>query len=114
MNNAAYLEIYEEARWDFIEKNGYGLEKIRETMKGPVILELNLRFKAEILNRETITIFSECREIRKEKIMVIDQRIEKECGEVASTIELVIGLMDLNKRKLIPPPLEWLEAIGAK
>lgn len=112
VNNAVYLEIFEEARWDFIETNGYGLSKILESKKGPVILELNLRFKKEILNRETILIESELKEIRKNKIMVIYQEMKKEDGSLAASLELVIGLMDLGKRKLIEPTNEWLKAIG--
>ena len=59
VNNAKYLELYEQARWDFITKNGYGIDKIIQEKKGPVILDVNCRFKSEILNRETITIKSE-------------------------------------------------------
>ena len=36
VNNAAYLTLYEEARWDFITKNGYGLEVIQNEKKGPM------------------------------------------------------------------------------
>ena len=28
VNNATYLEIFEEARWDFIERRGHGLKNI--------------------------------------------------------------------------------------
>ncbi len=27
VNNAAYLTLFEESRWDFITKNGYGLKE---------------------------------------------------------------------------------------
>ncbi len=35
VNNAAYLTLFEEARWDFITKNGYGLNKVLETPARP-------------------------------------------------------------------------------
>ena len=54
MNNATYLKLYEEARWDFITANGFGLEVIQREQKGPVILDLQVRFKREIKNREKI------------------------------------------------------------
>ncbi|MDH5581384.1 MAG: acyl-CoA thioesterase [Bdellovibrionales bacterium] len=114
VNNSVYLEIFEEARWSFIEANGYGLEKIQKLALGPVILELNLKFKDEVLNRETIKVKSRFKGVIKEKIMLLNQEIVKENGKIAALLELTIGLMDLNKRKLVIPNDEWLKAIGAK
>lgn len=113
VNNAVYLTLYEEARWDFITKNGLGLKQILETKIGPVLLDLNLTFKSELNNREKITIVSEARpEMRNKYVMVLDQKILKESGKVASTLTLSVGLMDLNQRKLISPTVEWLHALG--
>ena len=44
VNNATYLQLYEEARWQFITDNGYGFEKIKSSGLGPVILEIKIRF----------------------------------------------------------------------
>ena len=113
VNNAVYLSIYEEARWDFITKNGLGLKQILESKIGPVLLDLNLTFKSELNNREKIKIFSQARpEMRNKYVMVLDQKILKENGKVASTITLSVGLMDLEQRKLISPTKEWLAALG--
>jgi YbgC/YbaW family acyl-CoA thioester hydrolase len=56
VNNAIYVQLYEEARWDFITKNGFGLDVIQRDQVGPVILDLQVRFKREIKNREVIKI----------------------------------------------------------
>ena len=113
VNNAVYLSIYEEARWDFITKNGLGLKQIMEFKIGPVLLDLNLTFKSELNNREKIKIISQARpEMRNKYVMVLDQKILKENGKVASTITLSVGLMDLEQRKLISPTKEWLAALG--
>lgn len=113
VNNAVYLTLYEEARWDFITKNGLGLKQILETKIGPVLLDLNLTFKSELNNREKVTIVSQARpEMRNKYVMVLDQKILKENGKVASTLTLSVGLMDLNLRKLISPTPEWLHALG--
>lgn len=113
VNNAVYLTLYEEARWDFITKNGLGLKQILESKIGPVLLDLNLTFKSELNNREKITIVSQARpEMRNKYVMVLDQKILKESGKVASTLTLSVGLMDLNLRKLISPTPEWLHALG--
>lgn len=115
VNNATYLELYEEARWDFITHNGLGLREILETKVGPVVLDLNLVFKAELKNREKIKIISQARtEMRNKYVMVLDQKILKDDGKIASTLTLSVGLMDLKIRKLVPPTKEWMEALGVK
>lgn len=111
VNNAVYLEILEEARWDFITANGYGLTQIHSEKKGPVVLEINMKFRRELLNREHITI--ESTPIGKaNKIMQIEQKILKEDGEVAFIGLFTVGFMDLRLRKLIELPDDWKKAIG--
>jgi YbgC/YbaW family acyl-CoA thioester hydrolase len=113
VNNARYLDLYEEARWDFISKYGYGLKDIMEKKQGPVILEVTCKYRRELVNRETITIVSTTA-ANKGKIMTISQQMLKENGDLASEATFTIGFMDLEKRKLIVPPDSWLEATGAK
>jgi YbgC/YbaW family acyl-CoA thioester hydrolase len=113
VNNANYLSLYEEARWDFITKNNLGLKEILETKIGPVLLDLNLTFKSELKNREKIKIVSQARtEMRNKYVMLLDQKMIKADGKVASTLTISVGLMDLNARKLIGPTPEWLKALG--
>lgn len=113
VNNAKYLELFEEARWDFITKNNLGLKEIMESKIGPVLLEANITFKAELKNRETIKVVSQARsEMRNKYVMILDQKMIKEDGKVASTLTISVGLMDLAQRKLIPPTPEWLKALG--
>lgn len=113
VNNAVYLQLYEEARWDFITKNNLGLKEILETQVGPVLLDLNLTFKAELKNREKIKVVSQARpELRNKFVMVLDQKMLRGDGKVASTLTLSVGVMDLKARKLIAPPPEWLKALG--
>ncbi len=84
VNNAKYLELYEQARWDLITNNGYGLDEIKKLKIGPVVLEVNLNFKREITNREVITIESTPKQLDHPLIMEINQRMLKSDGQVAS------------------------------
>jgi YbgC/YbaW family acyl-CoA thioester hydrolase len=111
VNNAVYLELYEEARWDFITNNGYGLNEIHERKQGPVILEVQVKYKKELNNREWITIKSFDFYV-KGKLMGLKQEMINQNGEVASSAVFTIGFMDLKERRLISPPNEWLKAIG--
>jgi len=114
VNNATYLQIYEEARWDFCTRNGYGMKRIMDDKKGPVLLELNLSFKAELLNREVITIESKFAGMKNKYIMILEQKMIKGCGKVASTLNIEVGMMDLVQRRLIEPSNDWLRAVGVR
>ena len=111
VNNATYLELYEEARWELITKNGYGLAQVRETGQGPIILDVNLRFIKEISLRETISIETKVLEY-KSKIGKIEQSMVNEKSEVVSTALFTFGLFDTKTRKLITPTEAWKKAIG--
>lgn len=112
VNNSVYLQLYEMARWDFIEKNGFGLDVIRDLKQGPVILDLNLTFRAELKNRDLIKIESWPCGMKNKYVMKLGQRMIKKDGTEASTLDLSVGLFDLERRKLIPPTERWLNAIG--
>jgi YbgC/YbaW family acyl-CoA thioester hydrolase len=114
INNATYLSLYEEARWDIITKRGFGLKEIKERKMGPVLLEVNLKFKKEIKNREKITIKSRCVATKHPLIMGFEQEMILANGDIASTVEMTVGLMDTVQRKLIKPTEEWLFAVGLK
>jgi len=112
VNNATYLQLYEEARWDFITANGYGMDKIKESQVGPVILDLHLTFKREMRCREKIIVTSKVKEVSNKMIMTLFQTMTNEDDKVTSTLELTVGLMDLKTRKLVAANNDWLKAVG--
>ena len=111
VNNATYVQLYEEARWDFLTLSDNGFDVIHETQKGPVVLEINVKYRKELNNREWITITSYDFSIRG-NIMKLKHQMIKENGDVASEAELTFGFMDLAERKLIVPPESWLKQFG--
>jgi YbgC/YbaW family acyl-CoA thioester hydrolase len=111
VNNAVYLELFEEARWDIVTSRGYGLDKVHETKIGPTILGVNLQFRREIKNREWITIRSTVTQDQG-KIATLRQVMVNDKGEEACIADFTIGLFDLNQRRLILPTPEWRRAIG--
>lgn len=114
VNNAVYVQLYEEARWDFITKNGFGLDVIQRNQVGPVLLDLQVRFKREIKNREVIKIQSQTREIINAKMMVLEQKMIKSDGKIASDAVFTVGFFDMKSRKLIDADPSWLKAVGVK
>ncbi len=112
MNHATYLIIFEEARWDLLTKNGYGLKKIMETGTSPTILEVNIRYLKEVRLREEIVIETQLTSL-KGKVGHLSQEIRRG-DDVCCSAEFTFGILDLEKRKLVEPSAEWLKAIGVK
>src|ERR1700733_13474161 len=92
VNNATYLTLFEEARWDLITKNGYGLNKIQETGCGPTMLEIKLCYLKELKLREEVVIESQMLSYEK-KIGKMAQKIVRS-GDVCCNFEVVFGLFD--------------------
>ena len=114
VNNAVYVQLYEEARWDFITKNGFGLEVIQKDQVGPVLLDLSVKFRREIKNREIIKIHSQTREIISSKMMVLEQKMINSEGKIASEAVFTVGFFDMKTRKLIEANPRWLKAVGVR
>lgn len=110
VNNATYLKMFEEARWDYIHHNGYGFKKIHDTGIGPIVLESTVRYLKELRLRDNIVI--------ETKFVSYDKKIGRmhqtmmRGDEICCTAEFTIGLFDLKERKLILPTDEWRKAIG--
>jgi len=111
VNNAAYLEILEEARWELITARGYGLAEVLKYKKGPVILEINIKFIKEVKLREKIQITFELNVEKNGKIGYGKQNILNEKNEICCEAMITMGFFDLATRKLILPTEEWKKVI---
>jgi acyl-CoA thioester hydrolase len=113
VNNATYLELFEAARWEWITSNGFGIERIRELQQGPTVLEVTLRFKREIKNRQRIVIRSWV-ERYEGKICNVIQEMRDDVGELSCEANFLCALFDLKARRLLAPTPDWLAAVGMK
>ncbi len=112
VNNATYLQLFEEARWEFVSSRGFDLMSIQKNGLAPTILECHIKFAREIRLREKITIESETLSYEG-KIGFIQQIIRNEKNELCCEAKFTMGLFDLNTRKLVTPTPEWMRAVGA-
>jgi YbgC/YbaW family acyl-CoA thioester hydrolase len=113
LNHARYFELFEQARWDIITERGFGIDMIRKTRTGPVILEATAKFLRELGPREQVVIRSELVSYER-KIGKFRQEIVKADGGVACEAFFTFGLFDLERRKLIEPTPEWAHAVGVE
>jgi acyl-CoA thioester hydrolase len=111
LNHARYFELFEQARWDIITERGFGIDVIRRTKTGPIILEASAKFLRELAPRETVVIQSELMSYER-KIGKMRQRMIKADGDVACDATFTFGLFDIERRRLIDPTPEWAFAVG--
>ena len=111
VNNARYLEIFEQARWDLITDNGFGLDHVKSSGTGPVILELSLRFVREVTNRQHLLIRSFV-DSYEGKIGRMTQQLIDDSAQICCEGKFVFGQWDTRSRKLIAPTPEWRLAVG--
>jgi thioesterase-3 len=81
--------------------------------QGPVVLEVNLRFKREIKNRQRILIRTWV-ESYEGKVGTVLQEMRDEDGELYCEARFVCAYFDLDARRLLTPAPEWLQALGMK
>lgn len=111
VNNAVYLELLEEARWELVTGNGYGYAEVLARQLGPAILEAHLVFKREIRNRQRIRILTTM-ESHDQRVGRMLQTMVATDGKVHCEARFVFGLMDLRTRRLVDPTPEWWRAMG--
>lgn len=112
VNNAAYLTILEEARWDLVTPRGFGLDDVMKRGLGPIILEIKILFLQELKARDQVVIKTWCTGYQG-RIGTLEQAIVKEGSDKeVCHAHFKFGLFDLKARKIILPTPDWLAAIG--
>lgn len=114
VNNAAYMQIYEEARWAMAQEEGYGLEDLQREQKGPVILRAEIDFRKELQEGQEVLVETFCR-AKSDKLYNIHQRMLRGKGEEQQEVSCALflcGFFDLKTRKLLVVDKRWLQAIG--
>ena len=111
VNNARYLDLFEEARWAILDQSNLGREEVRLGGIGPVILEVNLIFRQEILEGEEIIIETDSENLG-DRIFYFNQSMENSKGELCCKARFKSALFDLNTRKMIKAEGKWLKAFG--
>ncbi|MCE5315802.1 MAG: acyl-CoA thioesterase [Parachlamydia sp.] len=110
MHNTCYQTLFEEALWQMIHENGYGLKELMKMGLAPVLLESTIKYTKELCLRDEIVIVT-IPTAHENKIVKLGQQMVRN-GEACCIAEFKLGLMDLQNRRLVVPPQEWLSALG--
>ncbi len=111
LNHAVYHSYAEVARLELLERAGVLADGLREEQLGSVILETHVRFRRELRAGDVVevtcdTVFGEG------KTFQMNSNIYKLDGTLAAEISCTLGLMDLERRKLVEDPRARFERAG--
>lgn len=110
VNNAVYLELLEQARWEMITAGGLGLAEVQARRQGPVVLEVTLRLRRELRLRDRIRIETHV-EDTKRIVFHIRQEIFNAQGVRCTEADFKFGIFHLDERRLLRPDDVWRKAL---
>lgn len=113
VNNAVYLQLFEQARWDWISKGGGSRDMIEALGVGPVVVQIEIRFSRELLVNENIIIKS-ANEGTLGKTYWLSQTIYKDNGDIACKSRFRLAFIDIKKRVIVDPPQKWIDVLTKK
>ncbi|MCS1350270.1 thioesterase family protein [Mechercharimyces sp. CAU 1602] len=103
VNNAKYLEYLEWARFDWLKQHGVTVESFRKWGIFPVVVNVNINYRKELLFDEEILITSYTKKMNTRSV-VAHQIITNQAGDVIADADLTIVAIDGKKRKAITLP----------
>lgn len=109
VNNATYLQLFEQARWDRIGKRGGKLEWIAQFGQGPIVLEVNVKFLRELKPGEKIRIGTLV-EGKPARLYSYTQLMLRG-DEVVCEAKYRMGFLNMKTRKLVEPNEDWSRVI---
>jgi thioesterase-3 len=101
VNNARYLELLEEARWQFAEHHGL-VALLNQENLGFIIMEMNLRFRLPVLAGDTIQVFTSLIALGSD-IGEVEQLIKKKDDDkLAAKSRFTFVLIDRHSGTSVP------------
>ncbi|TNC21395.1 acyl-CoA thioesterase [Amycolatopsis alkalitolerans] len=111
LNHAVYHSYGEVARIEMLERAGGGSTSFGEQNISPVLLSSTINYRSEIRMGETVDVTCDTR-FGSGKSFQMELFIYKADGTVSADITCTVGLMDLDRRKLVDDPRSRFEQAG--
>ncbi|GDX79114.1 hypothetical protein LBMAG42_09250 [Deltaproteobacteria bacterium] len=111
LNNAAYLAIFEAARWDVLRETGVAWDTLVSLGVSPVILEINLKFRREVRDGESLIVESTFSRTGPRRF-IARQKMVDQAGKLRASAELVGTFFDVVNRRIVDAPAALLQALG--
>jgi acyl-CoA thioester hydrolase len=111
LNHAVYHSYGEVARMKAFDFAGCDWEVLTERRIGPVLLSTTVNFRRELRAGDVVDASCSAK-FGDGKTFTLEQLITKVDGTLSAEIYCVLGMMDLDARKLLPDPRAVLESAG--
>ena len=112
MRNTSYLERVSDIRLMYFAANGFSLDSFRKLHFGPVVRRDEVEYFKELHLLDHFVVNFEIAGLSDDASrMCLSHSFKNESGEVLAKIVTLAGWLDLEKRKLIPPPDNLAEAL---
>lgn len=111
VNHAVYHQYAEVARMNGFRAAGCDWDGLTGRRAAPVLLSTTVNFRRELRANEEIEVTCEVK-FGTGKTFNVDSIITKADGTVAAEVYCIVGVMDLEARKLFPDPRAVLESGG--
>lgn len=111
VNHAVYHSYAEVARIELMEQAGLLAGGMHEDNLAAVLLESNIKFRRELRLGDIVEV-SCAGEFGDGKVFWMNSNIHKVDGTLSAEITCTLGLMDLDKRKLVADPRGRMQLAG--
>lgn len=103
VNNARYLEFFEEARWDYFEDHPF-FRGLTDSSLAFVVANINISYRRPAFAGETIRILTKMASIGNKSAKIMQQAFLLKDGQLADLIadvQVTFCLMDQDSQKAI-------------
>ena len=112
MRNTAYLDKAADVRLIFFEESGLSMADFERLRVGPVALRDEIDYLKEIRLHEEVTVSLELAGLSEDKARFRLRNVfTRGDGNVSAVITTLCGWLDLNIRRLVPPPEGFLDVL---
>jgi thioesterase-3 len=98
MNNARYLELMEEARWQYIDATHFQ-ETLTKKNWGFAVVNVNINFKKEIYANDTISFEIEVIRMGNSSMTLEQRMVRKKTGELCAVAEVTFVMLNLENHR---------------
>jgi acyl-CoA thioester hydrolase len=111
VNHAVYHQYAEVARMKGFTAAGCGWSELTERRTAPVLLSTTVNFRRELRGDDEVDVTCVAK-FGTGKTFTLEQMITKVDGTLSAEVYCVLGVMDLDARKLVADPRAVLESAG--
>jgi acyl-CoA thioester hydrolase len=112
MKNTAFLDKSADVRMMFFAENGFPTEEFRRLRIGPVVMKDELEYRKEVgLMQEIVVTLAMAGLALDGSRFTLRNEILRPDGKLCAKVTSSGGWLDLDARKLVPPPQALLAAL---